>query len=475
MKPTVLVIDDDETFRIVVEQALTAEGFDVIGASTGQDGLRMFQADPADFVILDRNLPDADGFELLEQMAKDVQGRGIDTLIVVATAHADVDSAVHALKIGASDYLPKPVSLSDLIVTFRRAVDKRQLLGRARNLNQRHTANLGELVVGHSAQMSHVMQMVDKVSQAVDTSVLIQGESGTGKELVANLIHRSTPGRADQPIVEINCGSLPETLLESELFGYERGAFTDAKVQKRGLFEQADGGTLFLDEIGETPPGTQAKLLKVLEAMSFRRLGGTHDIRVNVRLLAATNKDLAAEVARGAFRLDLYHRLDVFHLDLPPLRERRDDILPLARHFLRAFSRNMRKPGLSFAPESERILRAYDYGGNVRELRNVVERAVILTSQPIVGTESIVLSGPGPGRGDRRAFFFVDQASGGRIPTWGDVERAYVARVLAFAKGNRSQAARLLEMSYPTVAKKISEHAAGVPGGAQHGGSEAGS
>jgi two-component system, NtrC family, response regulator AtoC len=474
MKPSVLVIDDDETFRSVTAHALGGDGFDVATAPTGEDGLRMFQADPADFVILDRNLPDIDGLAVLRRMVAESQGRGFDTLVVVATAHTDVDGAVQAIKAGAFDYLPKPVRLSELIVTFRRAVEKRRLLGRARNLHQRHEAGLGEIVVGRSAQMSHLMQMVQRVSAAADTGVLIQGESGTGKELVANLIHRLTPGRADQPFVEINCGALPETLLESEIFGYERGAFTDAKAQKRGLFEQADGGTLFLDEIGETRPGTQAKLLKVLEGMTFRRLGGTRDLKVNVRLIAATNKDLASEVARGAFRLDLYHRLDVFHLEIAPLRERRDDILPLARHFLQMFSRSMRKPGLGFAAEVERTLRAYDYAGNVRELRNVIERAVILTSQPVVGPESIVLSGPSPMRRHTPDFFFVDQLSGGRVPTWGEVERAYVARVLAFAKGNRSQASRLLEMSYPTVAKKISEHVAGMKGGLGRGAKQAG-
>jgi two-component system, NtrC family, response regulator AtoC len=462
MKPTVLVIDDEKTFRMVVEEALGRDGFDVTSAPTGEDGLRMYQADPPDFVILDRNLPDMDGLLLLERMTKDANERGADTLVVVATAYADVESAVQALKIGAFDYLPKPVGLSDLIVTLRRAVDAKRLRNKARQLDRRQKAALGELVPGNSAQMRSVLQMVEKVSKAVDTSVLIQGESGTGKELVANLIHRWTPGRSEQPFVEINCGSLPQTLLESELFGYERGAFTDAKAQKHGLFEAAEGGTLFLDEIGETQPGTQAKLLKVLEDMSFRRLGGTRDLKVDVRLIAATNKDLAAEVGRGGFRLDLYHRLDVFHVGLSPLRDRREDILPLARHFLHMFSLRMRKTGLAFAPETERCLLAYDYGGNVRELKNVIERAVILTNQPVVGPESIVLSGPRPRQDAGRAFFVVDATPGGGIPTWGEVEREYVARVLAFAKGNRSQTARLLEMSYPTVAKKLSEYEAAV-------------
>jgi transcriptional regulator with GAF, ATPase, and Fis domain len=260
---------------------------------------------------------------------------------------------------------------------------------------------MGDFVVGASAAMQKVIDMVDKVAEAPDTTVLIQGESGTGKEIIADLIARRTIGRKDGPFVEINCASVPESLLESELFGHERGAFTDAKAQKRGLFEEADGGTLLLDEVGEMPMATQAKLLKVLEEMTFRRLGGTRDLSINVRVVAATNKELADEVERGAFRLDLYHRLDVFHIRVPPLRERPEDILPLATHFLARFATRMRKPAARFAPETERLLLGYDYPGNVRELRNVIERAVILSTREVIGDDCIVLSGP-PARAERR-------------------------------------------------------------------------
>jgi two-component system response regulator AtoC len=458
MKSSVLVIDDEKTFRIVVEEALSAEGFDVSSASSGEAGFRAWQREPTDFVILDRNLPDVDGVKLLEEIVREARERSVDTLVVMATAYADVASAVQALKLGAFDYLAKPVRLPELIVTFRRAVDAKRLRNQVRNLEGREKAAQGDLVLGESAAIREVVGMVEKVALAESTTILIQGESGTGKELVANLIHQKTPGRSRQPFIEINCASLPENLLESELFGYEKGAFTDAKAQKRGLFEAADDGTLFLDEIGEMRPGTQAKLLKVLEEMTFRRLGGTRDLKVDVRVIAATNKDLAAEVKRGSFRLDLYHRLDVFHLRLPPLRERRDDIVPLARKFVTMFASRMKKPGLAMARETERILAGYDYPGNVRELKNLIERAVILSTGEAIGPESIVLSGPTRGSDPSEGFFSVDLDESGQPPTLERLEAAYVAKLLAFAQGNRTQVARLLGVSYPTIAKKIADY-----------------
>src|SRR3954468_10545067 len=475
MRPTLLVIDDEKTFRIVVEEALSAEGFTVTSAASGGAGLSAWQRDPCDLVILDRHLPNMDGVVVLETMTREMRERGVDTLVLIATAYADVSSAVQALKIGAFDYLSKPLQLPELVVTVRKALEAKRLRAQVRQLAGRAQAAMGDLVPGASAGMRQGIEMVHKVAEAPETTVLIQGESGTGKELVADLIHRRTPGRSDQPFVEINCASVPESLLESELFGYERGAFTDAKGQKRGLFEEADGGTLFLDEVGELPAGTQAKLLKVLEEMTFRRLGGTRDLTVNLRLVAATNKDLADEVERGTFRLDLYHRLDVFPTRVPPLRDRREDIIPLAEHFLSIFSTRMRKPAASLAPETERILREYDYPGNVRELKNLIERAVILSSGTVIDPGCIVLSGPTrvgavtPTSGSTSAgssaappaavgFFSADLDPAGQPPSLAELERRYIARLLVFTSGNRTQVARLLGVSYPTVAKKIADY-----------------
>jgi two-component system response regulator AtoC len=461
MKATVLVIDDEKTFRIVAEEALSSEGFQVTTASNGQAGLKAWQRDPCDLVILDRHLPDTDGLVVLEAMTREMRERGLDTLIVIATAYADVASAVQALKLGAFDYLSKPLQLPELVVTVSKALEAKRLRAQVRELAGRAQAAIGDFVPGASAAMRKVIDMVDKVSEATDTTVLIQGESGTGKELIADLIARRTPGRKDGPFVEINCASLPESLLESELFGYERGAFTDAKAQKRGLFEAADGGTLLLDEVGEMPLSLQAKLLKVLEELTFRRLGGTRDLSVDVRVIAATNKELGDEVAKGTFRLDLYHRLDVFHIRVPPLRDRREDILPLANHFLQRFATRMRKPAIRFAPATERLLLGYGYPGNVRELRNVVERAVILSSREEVDTDCIVLSGPTGPAVAPAAFFSVDLDGEGKPPNLDGLERAYIARLLELTGGNRTAVARLLGVSYPTVAKKIADYGLG--------------
>jgi len=462
MKPSVLVVDDEKTFRIVAEEALSAEGMEVTTAPSGESGLRAWQKEAFDVVILDRNLPDTDGLRVLEQMTKDARERGTDALIVMATAYADVSSAVQALKCGAFDYLAKPLNLHELVVTVRKALDARRLITQVKQLERRAEAAIGDFVPGSSPEMRQVIDRVDKVAEASSTTVLIQGESGTGKEIIANLVHRRTPERNKLPIVEINCASLPENLLESELFGYERGAFTDAKSQKRGLFEAADGGTLFLDEVGELQPGTQAKLLKVLEEMTFRRLGGTRDLRVDVRVIAATNKDLAAEVERGNFRLDLYHRLDVFHLHLPPLRERPEDIGPLAEHFLARFALRMRKPATRFARETLAVLRTYSFPGNVRELKNLIERAVILSSGELILPEHIVLSGS---RREAQSappeFFTLPLHASGRPPNLDELEKAYIERLLDHAHGNRTQVSRFLGVSYPTIAKKIADYGIG--------------
>jgi two-component system response regulator AtoC len=463
MSSTVLIVDDEKSFRVIAEEALLGEGYEVRTAESGTAGARAWREDPADVVILDRNLPDVDGVDLLATLSNEAQERGTDTLFLVATAYADVENAVQALRQGAEDYLTKPIQLSELLVKIRKALEARRLRNRVRALRRDRGAPIDALLTSQSAAMREVLERGHKVSQSPSTSVLLQGESGTGKEVIARLIHDETPARRDEAFVTLNCAAIAEGLLESELFGHERGAFTDAKSGKRGLLELAAGGTLFLDEIGELGLAMQTKLLRALETTAFRRVGGTRDLSVDVRIIAATNRNLEQEVAAGRFRLDLFHRLDVFHLTVPPLRQRREDIPQLAHWLLERIAHRLARVPPSLSPEAERVLVAYDYPGNVRELRNVLERALILESGPQITPASLVL-----GRivraplGDAPAFFTA-QLQEGRPPTLAEMEKLYVERLLEHAGGNRTQVARLLDVSYPTVAKKIADYGIKIP------------
>ncbi|MHB8419599.1 MAG: sigma-54-dependent transcriptional regulator [Myxococcales bacterium] len=466
MKARVLIVDDEKTFRVVAEAALLAEGYEVASAASGREALERFREQPPDLVVLDRNLPDTDGLSLLARF-RDAEGTA--PLVIMATAYGEVDHAVQALKLGAHDYLTKPLQLPELVHKVSVALQARRLERRVGALSILGATRLArEVHLGDSPPMKRVAELVEAVAQSPETTVLIEGESGTGKQVVANLIHHRTPRRAAEPFVELNAASLPEQFVESELFGHERGAFTDAKSQKRGLLELADQGSLFLDEIGELPQTIQAKLLKVLETSSFRRLGGTADLRVDVRFIAATNRDLDRAVQQGAFRADLFHRLDVFRIRLPPLRERPEDVLPLAEAFTREFAERMGKHLLGLSPEAEAQLRSYPYPGNVRELRNVIERAAILESGERLSAASILLNakspGPAPPPGGLSLFEGTLERLG-RPPTLDEVERDYLARVLEHAGGNKSQVARLTGLSYPTVAKKIAEYGLEPKGG----------
>jgi len=460
MSSSVLVIDDEKSFRIIAEEALTREGYAVRTADSGAAGARAYGDEPADVVVLDRNLPDVDGVDLLGKLAREAQERGVDTLFLVATAYADVENAVQALRQGAEDYLTKPLQLADLLVKIRKALEARRLRNRVRAL--RHDAPSRALLDSRSPAMREVLERARRVAQSPSTSVLLQGESGTGKEIVARLIHDQTPGRREEAFVELNCAALSEGLLESELFGHERGAFTDAKASKRGLFELAAGGTLFLDEVGELGPQLQAKVLRALETTTFRRVGGTRDLSADVRIIAATNRNLDEEVRAGRFRLDLFHRLDVFHLTLPPLRERREDIPALARWLLDRIAQRLLKPVPAFSAEALRILGDYDYPGNVRELRNILERALILETSGTIGPDSLLLGSARLEQPPADAFFSVGLADG-QPPTLADLEKLYIERLLEHAGGNRSQVARFLEVSYPTVAKKIADYGIKLP------------
>ncbi|HVI95712.1 MAG TPA: sigma-54 dependent transcriptional regulator [Anaeromyxobacter sp.] len=464
MSASVLVVDDEKSFRVIAEAALAREGYDVRTADCGANGARSWRENPADVVILDRNLPDIDGVELLATLSQEAQERGAGTLFLVATAYADVENAVQALRRGAEDYLTKPIQLSDLLVKIRKALEARRLRNRVRALRHEARQPLDPLLTSESATMREVLARARKVAHSPSTSVLLQGESGTGKEVVAHLVHEETPGRSDEPFVELNCAAIAGGLLESELFGHERGAFTDAKTAKPGLLELATGGTLLLDEIGELDPALQTKLLRVLETMTFRRVGGTRDLTADVRFIAATNRNLEQEVAAGGFRLDLYHRLNVFQLVVPPLRDRREDIPRLAKWLLEQIGHRLGRPAPRLSEEAVEVLVAYSYPGNVRELRNVLERALILELGPEITPASLVLGKParGPG-GDTHPFFAAPLGEDGRPPSLAELEKLYVERLLIHARWNRAEAARLLKVSYPTITKKIADYGIKVP------------
>jgi two-component system response regulator AtoC len=455
MTGKLLIVDDEKTFRVVAQAALEAEGLEVRCAASGGDGLAIARDMRPDVVVLDRSLPDADGLAVLERLRSEAPGD--EPLVVMATAFGEIENAVQALKLGAFDYLTKPIQLPALVLTVKKALEARRLRRRADGFSgvARRRLERG-LCLGESASMRRVVELAEKVAQSPDTTVLVQGETGTGKELVAKLVHLKTPHRCDAPFVELNCAAIPETLLEAELFGHERGAFTDAKRAKPGLLEQAEGGTVFLDEVGDMPLATQAKLLKILETQVFRRLGGTRDIASDVRFVSATHRDLDASVAQGSFRLDLLHRIDVFHIHIPPLRERREDILPLARFFLAEFATRASKPIDALAPETERRLLAYGFPGNVRELRNVIERAVILEQNGVLSPASVLLRDE-----DRPAALApgMPLSPDGDPPSLEQVERAYIVQLLERAAGNRTQVARWMGVSYPTVMKKITDYA----------------
>jgi two-component system response regulator AtoC len=460
MNASVLVIDDEKSFRVIAEEALSREGYAVRTADSGAAGARAYADEPADVVVLDRNLPDIDGVDLLGRLAREAQERGADTLFLVATAYADVENAVQALRQGAEDYLTKPLQLPDLLIKIRKALESRRLRNRVRAL--RREAPMRALLESKSAAMREVLERARRVAQSPSTSVLLQGESGTGKEILARFIHDQTPGRGEEALVELNCAALSEGLLESELFGHERGAFTDAKASKRGLLELAAGGSLFLDEIGELGPQLQAKLLRALETTTFRRVGGTRDLSADVRIIAATNRNLDEEVRAGRFRLDLFHRLDVFHLTLPPLRERREDIPALASWLLERIAQRLLKPVPRLSAEALRILTAYDYPGNVRELRNILERAVILETSNTITPDSLLLGSGRSGQPVGDAFFSL-RLTDGQPATLADLEKLYIERLLLHTGGNRAQVARLLDVSYPTVAKKIADYGIKLP------------
>ncbi len=375
MSLSILIVDDEPHLPYQLARFLRKRGFEVFTAPDGEVGLQELQRIPIDLVLLDLRLPRLSGLEVLRK----IRALGEETPVIILTAYGDVRTAVEAMKLGASDYLLKGFDLDELLIVVQRALETSAMSRELRQLRRERSDNYHfEYIVGHSERMREIFERVARVAGS-EASVLIMGESGTGKEVVAHAIHEQSE-RASGPFHPLNCAAIAHNLLESELFGYEQYAFTDAKKQKRGLLELAEGGTLFLDEIGEMPLDMQAKLLRVLETRSFFRLGGNKEVKINVRLLTATNRNLEQAMSNGLFRSDLYFRLAVMKIELPPLRERPADILLFASRFIEDFNKSLGRSVRRIAPETQHVLSAYSWPGNIRELKNVIERAMILSS-----------------------------------------------------------------------------------------------
>jgi len=452
----ILIVDDDPLISKSICRFLESEGLWCSIVHSGEDALQRFKEEPFDLVLLDLSLPGMDGFQTMEHIRKDHP----DTQISILTASKNIHDAIQAIRRGADDYLIKSSDVEELKITIKKAIRSYTLATEnvllKKQLQRRFEGE--RLTVFESQAMKHVHHLIQRVARLENTTVLILGESGTGKELVARTIHRLSP-RADKPFIDISCSALPTTLLESELFGFEKGAFTDAKTQKKGLLELTDCGTLFLDEIATLDLSIQAKLLRFLEQRTFRRIGGTVDLKVDLRVIAATNRDLRKMIASSSFREDLFYRLNVFPMTIPPLRERREDILPLAGQFIERFNHEFNKHINGLHHDSVQLIEQYNYPGNVRELKNIIERAMIMEehdcitpsslhfpcgnayfAEPITAGGGQSSAGPEPERG---------------FPTLTEVEERHIREALYRSGGNKNIAAKLLGIGRSTLFRKL--------------------
>jgi DNA-binding NtrC family response regulator len=441
---TLLLVDDEESFRKLVGKELARAGYAVETAGNLEEARRQIAQKAFHLIVLDVRMPDGSGLELL----KEIREISPTTEVVMLTAFGTVQEAIRAMKDGAYDFLTKPCKLGELEAVLEKAIEK-QSLERGNVALQREVDRLqpSERFVGLTPSVRELLRMVQRVAET-DSTVLIRGESGSGKELVARAVHRQSK-RAQQPFVVVDCASLHENLLQSELFGHEKGAYTGAIRLKHGLFEVADRGTIFLDEIAEVTPPLQVKLLRVLETGTFRRVGGTVDIKVDVRIIAATNRSLETMMKEGQFREDLYYRLNVFSVHIPPLRERREDIPPLVEHFVRN-SAIVPKRAITFSPDAMEVLQRYTWPGNVRELENVVERALILCDGGVVEPEHLPM-------GVRLTPSFEPDDDDHELLALDEVERRYIHRVLEMCKGHRHRAAAILGISERNLYRKLKE------------------
>jgi DNA-binding NtrC family response regulator len=460
MAKTILIIDDEKTIRWSLGEALSTSGYDTDEAETAAAGIARFRESSPDLVLLDMKLPDGSGLDVL----KTLKAEDPAVPVIMMTAYAEVETAVEAMKSGAYDFVAKPYSAEKLRVTIANALENQRLKSEIAYLRSGSTGqSFFKHFIGRSPAMAEIFDKIRKIGQSKASTILITGESGSGKELVARAIHACSH-EDSRPFMEINCASVPETLLESELFGYEKGAFTDAKTRKKGLVELAEGGTLFLDEIGEMGITLQSRLLRVLENKTFRRVGGVKDMTVNTRIVSATNRDLQEAIKEKLFREDLYYRLKVIPLQIPSLRERRDDIPLLVNHFVERFNRELGKQVAVPGSDVVGLLMRYDWPGNVRELKNVIERAMLLDAHE----ELLVSHLPPEIRGQAGTEIpSVRPASSASSPssaslmesffpmTLRDVERIQIERTLDQTNGNKSRAAAILGISRQTLREKL--------------------
>ena len=450
---TILVVDDEEIMREILETLLTREGYDVRLASSGAEGLEIVRALPLDAAIVDIMMPGLDGIATLDELKRIDE----DLAVIIITAYASVESAISAMKMGAFDYITKPFKNDEVLVVVRNAMERRRLVNENRSLRQNIQERYHKFanILGKSARMRQVFDLIIQAAPSRST-ILIHGESGTGKELVARAIH-SNSSRSDRSFIPVNSGNLPEDLFESTLFGHVKGAFTGAVYPKKGLFDLADKGSIFFDEIGNVPPQTQAKLLRVIQERDFMRLGGMETIRVDVRIIAATNVDLRQMMKEGKFREDLFYRLHVISIQLPRLRDRKDDIPLLVQHFLEKYASENHRHGLEVTPDALDLLTDYDWPGNVRELENVVERAVVLAAGPSIGVDLI------PDHVKKASNFQAPQFV---VPPAGisfkdvitDFEKRLIESTLEVAGGVQKRAAELLHVKPTTLNEMIKRY-----------------
>ncbi len=442
---TILIVDDEKLLRMTLKSRLESAGYEIHGAETAAEAMGLVAERDPDLVLLDYQLPDRDGFDVLETLLQ----RDRDLPIIMITGHGSVESAVRAMRHGAVDYLEKPFEFEALLLSVETALQTTALRREVRRLRREAGESRGQLeLIGRAPQMVELNGIIDRVSRSDPATVLITGESGVGKNIVARAIHfRSV--RAEKPIVSIPCTALPENLLESELMGHERGAFTDAHSTKKGQLELADGGSVFLDEVGELPVSIQVKLLHFLEEKMFKRIGGTRDIRVDVRILSATNRDLRKAVEEGHFRRDFYYRLNIVPIWVPPLRERRTDIPLLVDAFVHQFNREFGKSVIGATPEAMQVLMAHDWPGNVRELKNLVERVMILGAERQIEAHDL------PMEIRASSVLFPDQGGSLRLPDGGidleRLERDLLTQALERSQGNQTAAGRLLGLNRDQV------------------------